>query len=336
MPAILSTGTPSYEEFSKQFVVKNFAQDWTSYFDEYSVIKAVTNSVARFFELASRSKPPEAAMLDPKHIDHCCSMDDGVWYPDAMQPCIGWQGGNFSLDNRGGYFNPFMIDHEHRVKALHFTPILHHPELREYAVQCGFDYTSSDRGNQAIANQSSKPTTWTKSQFLTLGALRAYPFQQFRKLCVALHDDLLPWDSDDVSVLLRLVLFHVGELSANSPSRMLWKEELFHRGLQNFEMVIRTRMVEIREKPRDHKSLLLLAELATFGAQWSSSCRSLARDIAKVAMGWVDDLTRRETELVDSRTFAPVGELQDTRSKRSLLSMYAIVCHERGEKLTFV
>jgi len=54
------------------------------------------------------------------------------------------------------------------------------------------DLESRSRGNSALAFQDTKPTWLSKTEFLSFEARRAYPNQQDRKNCVALHDRSLP------------------------------------------------------------------------------------------------------------------------------------------------
>jgi hypothetical protein len=52
-----------------------------------------------------------------------------------------------------------------------------------------------------------------KTQHLAFGALRAYPNQQLRKLCVALRDRSLQLDTQLVQTLLRQTFYHLGNFS---------------------------------------------------------------------------------------------------------------------------
>ena len=42
------------------------------------------------------------------------SKDDGIWYPDSLEPYMGWKGGSFELDQylSGSLFNPFEINNQ--------------------------------------------------------------------------------------------------------------------------------------------------------------------------------------------------------------------------------
>ena len=61
-----------------------------------------------------------------------------------------------------------------------------------------------------------------KFSHLALGALRANPNQQLRKLCVALRDRSLQLETHLVHTLLRQTFYHLGDFSDEDLPTLLW------------------------------------------------------------------------------------------------------------------
>jgi len=76
------------------------------------------------------------------------------------------------------------------------------------------------RENEGIAKRENKPHWLTHEQYVTFCNLRAHPRSQIRALVDALVDDLLPFELNSVHVLVKQLLFHVGEDD--------WKTDLTH------------------------------------------------------------------------------------------------------------
>ena len=100
----------------------------------------------------------------------------------------------FQVDPEFMYFNPFAeIDYEATVH--HFTETLPAPfaESVQWLMPTYCKYTPQSRSNFALAKQDQKPDWLRKPEYLSFGALRAYPNQQDRKICISLHDRSLPF-----------------------------------------------------------------------------------------------------------------------------------------------
>jgi hypothetical protein len=58
-------------------------------------------------------------------VDELLSEQDGVWYPQLINPIIAWNGGSFQLDQRStSFFNPFAVDSHESLVAMEYTPII--------------------------------------------------------------------------------------------------------------------------------------------------------------------------------------------------------------------
>ena len=159
---------------------------------------------------------------------------DGVWHPDRLAPGHGgcgslfWSGGECPLDERcGGFFDPFAAI-PGSAKVVSFTERL--PKAysgMQWAMnQFGniSDGFGLKRGNLAEAWQDEQPSWLSKPEYLTFGKLRAFPNQQMREVCVAMHERGLPMGHPAVRLITQVTLFHLGELSTEEPPRPLWRK----------------------------------------------------------------------------------------------------------------
>ena len=80
---------------------------------------------------------------------------------------------------------------------------------------------------------------------------------------------------------------------------------------------------ELRHKPREHGAVLILGQMAAHASQWHPECRDVAREFARIARAWADDLDKDIAEAAPNNVAA-------LRAKRCLFCMYGIVCHEAG------
>jgi hypothetical protein len=163
--------------------------------------------------LASSSQAPEGMRIGSASVMTYTSSSDGVWYPDEINPGLWWRGGNFELDRRNHYFSPFSAVN-YRARVHYFTealpaqaksmqwsmPMYHFGDLGGAALEFCYNET---RGNVAVAAQHAMPKWLSKSEYVCFGAVRSYPNQQDRKICVALRDRSLPLQE----VHLRLRVF---------------------------------------------------------------------------------------------------------------------------------
>ena len=64
----------------------------------------------------------------------------------------------------------------------------------------------------------------TKREYVCLASLRSFPYQQLRKLCVALQSRTLPLTEPAVHYLIRQTLGHLGPL--DECSQLEWKTDM--------------------------------------------------------------------------------------------------------------
>ncbi|GLC35571.1 thioredoxin-disulfide reductase [Pleodorina starrii] len=271
----------------------------------------------------SRSAPPDPTSVGPQKVDSFTSPSDGVWYPDGLGPCMAWSGCGSAADQGQGFpapfFNPFAPLPDVSLIELYFTEKLPPPMYGTAStaasategggaaaaesplqwvmhVRASASETRADRGNQAIANQDTKPSWLSKPAFLEFCSLRAYPLRQLRRLAAALHDRMLPLDQPAVHVLVRQLLYHIGVLTDGggdgSPPRLLWREGWERPGdvLPALCAELSSLADELKEKRREHEAVLLLGEVASYLAEWHAPCRDVARRFADMTARVADDL----------------------------------------------
>jgi len=171
-------------EVDSQIRVDKFNTGWVEYYMHRSTDRAY-QAVYTNVQLGADEKM--STRINPSgNVRQFHTPSDCVWHPDTLNLRLFWNGGNFPLDIREGYFNPFAPLPPGLLIAT-FTEQLKplHTDLRWAVLQSGSEAARS-RGNVAEATQGARPD-WlpTKASYLSFGALRAYPNQQMCKLCRA-------------------------------------------------------------------------------------------------------------------------------------------------------
>ena len=296
---------------------------WRNYYLGGSTTRHLTDAVDTKVLLESDHVVPQSTDFSPNNVRHFSSSTVGIWHPDSLVPRLVWTGGRCALDERGGEFNPFaqLPDSVYVVKFTELLPSDH--RVMQWAMIQHGAASESSRGNVPEARQDIKPD-WLagKTEFFGYGAMRAYPNQQVRKICVALHDRAMPLDHPAVRKLLQATLFHLGEFSDGIEPRPKWRTDLaFHGGWEALRLELHSLADELQLKPRQHGAVLILGELAAHASQWDASSRDVARWFAKIAQDWAH-------ENIES---APSSKVPQLRARRCLFSMYVIICQGAGE-----
>lgn len=290
------------------------------------------------------SKESAKTFVGPVSVDDMNSDADGVWHPDLL--CAGstigmyWTGGGFASDNlyNSRYFNPFFADSIPELVSYSFTEKL---DCSDDSVQWALwqpgstsERSTSARGNLAIASQDKKPGWLSKPQYLTYGALRAFPHQQLRKVCVALQNNqalkgsALPLQHPSVHLLIKQALYHLGDLTGDKDNPLAWKvDHLEGPWLKVLQGELNDLADELAHSPRNSPALRLIAELSAFVSQWESPCRGLSRRVADIAHGLAQEI-EKDVDKASEDNDKLVCEL---RAKQCILYMYGMLCHGSGE-----
>ena len=228
--------------------------------------------------------------------------------------------GNFVLDNRPYFFNPFKCVESNDIVDS-FTEKADETSLQWIMPQYG-EKTSRSRGNQPIANQNLKPVWLTKSQWLELANLRAFPNRQLRNLCRVLSDRSLPLDRSCVLTIIRLSLYHTGDISEDG--MLQWKRDQFFGNFGNImQQELEGIADEISNKPRDYNSMFLLIEIASYCTQYFPSFQNVCRTFKQIILKWVDSLDQQMTNANRKNAI-------NLRAKKALFCKYALLCYARG------
>ncbi|KAI8807157.1 hypothetical protein BJ742DRAFT_739966 [Cladochytrium replicatum] len=185
------------------------------------------------------------------------------------------------------------------------------PQLKNSSLQLAVSYPTDPhidtmRGNEAYARQNEIPReSYTKNAFLRLFSLRAFPYQQIRKILILLEE------------VVRMALLQYGELSEGLNPTAIWKTELFGPGITEaegeFERVLGAFADRLEPTPRDYRKLEIVAEIACFLAQFNRG-HDLPSRFGSIAAGWGADFRKRACpDSVDQ------GMLVELRAKECLL-----------------
>ena len=287
--------------------------------------------VAQKLRLGSSDCVPRS--VGPDRVDQFISPSDGVWYPDTLctAATIFWSGGNFPPDNcfGGAYFNPFMCSGKDVIES-DFTEIP--PDETDGSTSSVYwampipKLISKTRGNEALARQDSRPGWLTKPQFLCFGGLRAFPHEQFQKVCRIIGGRTLPLEHLAVHLILKQALFQLGTIREHI-GLLEWKQDQLNDEWQSvFEFELSGLVQELSNAPCSMHALRLAGELASFASQWSPSCTAVARMAAKSLFRLGGDV---ESQVSGS---SPENKelLSHLRAKQHIIYLSALLCFQGG------
>jgi hypothetical protein len=241
------------------------------------------------------------------------SRETGVFFPDS-----------FSIDPIWDGRNPFASGRSDTNTTIMFTELLpQRVDQSEYMQTFVAMLPTNTRENEGIARRERKPEWLTQEQYVTFTTLRAGPYAQVRCLVEALQDNLLPFGNACVHILIKQLLFHIGEEG--------WKVDLglglgLGEGWLGFAR-ISTQMHHqvdlLRESPKDSDRLLLFGIMSSFYGQYDIECRACARELADISRRWADDVSKevRHAERVSPTLYW----------KQAKFYGYALLCHILGE-----
>lgn len=160
---------PRASQANEHIAVPCFKEDLCQYY--------ATKSTARKFSPApldlNMGSPGEMPKFHQPETVRDFSYNDGVFYPDGLQPCLYWNGGGFGPDVRGMHFDPFRSMPPEEIVAEFTEPLLKEDQSFSWAVEQHGSGAKPSRGSVAEAALDTMPS-WllTKESFLRFGALR--------------------------------------------------------------------------------------------------------------------------------------------------------------------
>lgn len=158
-----------------------------------------------------------------------------------------------------------------------------------------------------------KPSWLSKPAYLDFATLRSYPLRQLHRLAVTLHDRILPLGHPAVQTLVRQLLHHIGTFTNGeevTPPRLLWRTGWESEGnvLEALYDELAALAEELDQTPREHETVLLLGEVASYLAAWHPPCRTVARRFATMATRFADEF-EPQLAAVRSEDHAAAGQL---------------------------
>lgn len=313
-------GRDSTVDVDKLVEVETPRTCWLSFYNTHSSSKSGIGAKTHL-SLHTSQEPPRGK-FGPSTVSAYTTPRDGVFYPCSMARgnlVTAWRGGEFNLDERQcGPYNPFQERQKYtEVVANYFTENLSESDFAlQWAMpQLGFELTTKERGNMALAKQAERPDWLNKMAFLEFGSMRAYPRQQLRRLCTSLAERNLPFGHPSTQKLLLQSLFHLGELFAESRKQFLvWQGDTNHGILDVLRNELLSLGQELRSKSRESDAVECLARIASYVAQISPECSEAEDSFARAALEWAQAI---ESELVspDAEAAKDFAVEQDSRAR---------------------
>lgn len=293
---------------------------WHSYVTRYSVgLLFNPENTKVILGSSSKENSNEGYAGNVRNIH---SVFQGVWHPDILSPKLFWKGGDFHIDVRDGipssYFNPFVKISQRALVENFIEPVKSLEFNMKWAFEQRGELACSSRGNWGEASQYERPS-WLpgKPEHLSYASLRAYPYQQFRKLCTILHERSVPFGEQYVRLLILQALYQIGDVSNGSITKTQWRTDLTSfGGWHALSVEIDNLIEDIKNKPRDYKVALIVGEIGVYAAQWNVDCQKVVYKLAKIVEEWADEL------LLEDATADP-ERMANIRARKSLFFMYS-------------
>jgi Protein of unknown function (DUF3638) len=224
-------------------------------------------------ELILGSNSPEPSLQLPNIRKY--TRETGVLFPDSFSVDPAWRG-----------VDPFASVMPFDDSAMFFTEKLrhgtHHKEHMESFVAM---LPTTVRENKAIASREMRPDWLNPVQFTYFKNLRAHPHTQLRCLIEVLHDDLLPFHEFSVHILIKQLLYHIGDVD--------WMHDLSDGwlGYDRLANELRRQLENIRDSPKDCDQLLIFGLVSSYLGQTNPTCLNLSFQFYEIARRWADNET---------------------------------------------
>lgn len=167
-----------------------------------------------------------------------------------------------------------------------------------------------------IATQTYHPSA-VSQEYLAFSNLRAFPNYQVRQLVAALVEGQLPFQNDCVHVIVKQLLFHVGESHWKTDLTSTWQ------GLDRIAEQIHLKVELLRQSPKDSGALVLFGIMSSFLGQYSEDCRCCARSFSEIARSWAEEVG---AEVQNTERVPP-----ELYWKQAMFYCYALLCRWFGD-----
>ncbi|CAB9529821.1 Protein of unknown function (DUF3645) [Seminavis robusta] len=225
--------------------------------------------------------------------------ETGVRFPDSYTLVPNWR-----------TTDPFSPTRSQQDTARYFTESLPQNEsatLQSFLVML----PSRTRGNEGIATKTKKPDWLAYEEYLMFATMRAFPNIQLRHLLCAMVDDLLPFGDERVHVLVRQLLYHVGDES--------WKHDLDSVFYDQIASELFGKADLLKESPNNMVKILLFGLVSSFFGQYNKRCLDCSRLFTRILQALGDHV---DAEVRGREQIAP-----DLYWKQARLYGYGLLSH---------
>ena len=239
-------------------------------------------------------KVPNQKQIGNTSVDYIYGPTDRTWYPNC--------GSGMTIRSVNSWeYNPFQLPSS--WKDIFFTEILETPTLQWMNDLPSNAYTSDPlpRGNIGISSYLSLNSPIQRkldqTAYLTLGNIRSFQQQQWRKIINAIATDSLPLDYSPVCTILRQAAFQVGDIDEHQNFR--WHDDLLKSSLLDTAICDFIKIASIlKESPRRHQSYSLLGDLVKYIDLYRVSTKntldhSLVDEFIAVGLKWMEQADDR-------------------------------------------
>jgi hypothetical protein len=131
-----------------------------------------------------------------------------------------------------------------------------------------------------IACRECKPNWLSNEQYAMFAKMRSGGRTQIRHLVTALQENLLPFSHECVLILLKQLIFHVGQED--------WWRDLTPAmfGYELISKQMEQRVELLRESPKSSADLLMFGILSSYFGQFDKRCQKCAREFSSIARSW--------------------------------------------------
>ena len=309
-------------ETDKDNINKNYTPFANHFLNHSQTITCKKNDLAKNF-----GSKIVRSYFGSLHVDKCVSSKDGVRYPDELvaEHILLWN---------GSFSNPFFQSSSLlKLMRNHFTFPLDEKfqELQYSLLQFGEVIAPHKRGNEPVSQQVDSKCL-AKVEFLEFCSLRAYPYQQIRRICSALRDSLLPLRKRVCHSLLRQALYNLGDIQ---DSALIWRRDITERGwFHILDRELKVTLERMEHNANETNSIAIIGEIYSYISQWHD-CTGY-RIASKLLIGFGDALdcqVKANQECGDEESKSRI--LQQLFTKQSIYYMMALCCYQYAPSLSY-
>ena len=240
-----------------------------------------------------------------EYIEYVSGDYDGHWFPDYSKVFLTWMHG---------------CPHTVQIYAKsYFTEVVN--EDVQFTVSYPNE-SDSTRGNLTYAKHGKKKDLSYKA-FVGLGAIRSYPFNQFRMVLALLTEQILPLEKTLVKQVIYSSLFQLGPFTSKYHRHVdQWHHDFHTGGLEQLRNAMTHLIGNLGETIRQAKQMELVARVSSYLCQYLDSDDELFDLLVKANLNWID----LEAEKTVGMSVSKVS--YELKANEWLKHAYLILCFE--------